>query len=121
MSDQPKKDWKALEKHYKKLSEVYQFAYDDQIRVSKAIMVLQGVFTEMYSELIKFQQKGGNNPNAENRLNTAIEQLQIISSIQTENFILKQNNKQLSLSNSKLTEKINQLETEIFRIQNIEN
>lgn len=114
------KAWSKSEKYFRDLSEIYQFAYNDQTTVAKAIMTLQGVFAEMYSELIKYQQKGGKNENAELRLKTAIEQMQILSSIQTDNFILKQNIKKVNSANDRLLSRVNELEEFIHRMQEIE-
>lgn len=113
------KAWTKAERYFRDLSEIYQFAYNEQTIVSKSIMTLQGVFTEMYSELIKYQQKGGKNENAELRLKTAIEQMQILSSLQTDNYILKQNLKKVNASNDKLLSKVNELEEFIYRMREV--
>ena len=113
------KAWSKAERHFRDLSEIYQFAYNEQITVAKSIMTLQGVFTEMYSELIKYQQKGGKNENAEIRLKTAIDHLQILSSLQTDNYILKHNIKKVNIANQKLHSKVNELEEFIHRMQEV--
>lgn len=123
-NSQPKKDWKVLERHYKNLSEVWEFSYRDQTRVSEALMILQGCIVEMHSDLIAFEQKNGNKATekSKSRLVLLTEKLQILSEIQTENFNLKYHNKLYLKEITNLRQKLNiekKIEKEQTELQNL--
>lgn len=111
MEDKPKKDWKVLERHYKLLSEVWEFSYRDQTQVPEALMILQGCLVEMHSDLIAFEQKNGNKlaQKSKDRLILLTEKIQVISSVQSENYSLKFHNKKLISENEKLVNQINEM------------
>lgn len=114
-NEPPKKDWKALERHYKLLSEVWSHEYDDQVQVSKAIMIMHGCLVEMHSEVIKFEIKHGTERStpAYNRLKILEDQLAIISKVQDDYYRIKYNHKRLLNDNEKLKSIILEMEKSI--------
>lgn len=117
--EQPKKDWKVLERHYKALSEVWEHSYKDQTQIPEALMILQGCLIEMHSDLIVFEQKNGNKSvqKSKQRLALLTEKIQVISSIQSDNYSLKFHNKKLLKENNDLRIRLG----EKIRIDNNEN
>lgn len=111
MEEQPKKDWKVLERHYKNLSEVWEFSYKDQTQVAEALMILQGCLIEMHSDIISFEQKNGSKSTqkSKDRLILLTEKIQLISSIQSDNYALKHHNKKLVMANQNLANRINEM------------
>jgi len=79
--------------HYKGLSGMYQLTYDDDTAVHAAIIILQGIYVELQSDLLQFKQKNGNSDRVEKsqkRLCLLDSQLDILAKIQTSNISLKQ-------------------------------
>jgi len=112
-SEKPKKDWKVLERHYKLLSEVWSYEYDDQTRVSKAIMLLHGCLVEMHSQVIEMEMKHGKSDKlqkSEDRLMFIENQISEISRVQDDYYRIKRNNKSALLENERLKSIIFEME-----------
>ena len=110
---EPKKDWKVLERHYKLLSEVWSYEYDDQARVSVAIMHLHGCLVEMHSQVIEMEIKHGKTAKikkSEERLLFIEEQINIVSKVQDDYLRIKRNNKSSLFEIEKLKQQIFDME-----------
>jgi len=121
-SEKPKKDWKVLERHYKLLSEVWSYHYEDQTRVSKAIMVMHGVLVEMHSEVIQFEKKHGRSEKlakSYDRLEVLELQLKEISTVQDDYYRIKMHSKGVILENMQLREEISRLNKLAKEAENI--
>lgn len=101
----------TYEKHYKDLSEMWHYAYDDQIKVSEAMMIIYGCIVEMHSDIIQFEIKNGSEKTkkSKKRLEVIQENIQKIASVQSDNYILKLHNKRLADRNFKLESKLNEI------------
>jgi len=106
---EPKKDWKVLERHYKLLSEVWQFEYHDSTKISLAIMIMHGVLVEMHSEVIQFEIKHGGSEKTTksyNRLLVLEKQLDEISRVQDDFFAMRFAFKKIAKENYELKVKL---------------
>lgn len=110
---EPKKDWKVLERHYKLLSEVWQFEYHDSTKISLAIMIMHGVLVEMHSEVIQFEIKHGGSEKTTksyNRLLVLERQIEQISKVQDDFFAMRFAYKELNNENLRLKNIIFEME-----------
>lgn len=78
--------------YYKGLAGMYQLTYDDDTVIHSVIMILQGIYVELQSDLLQFKVKNGNNERvqkSQSRLSLLADQLSKLSKIQTDNVNLK--------------------------------
>lgn len=106
-----------IERHYRNLSEVYKSAYNISLEVPEALMTIQGVTTEMISDLIAYHERNGTTETftrSMNRLLVLESYLGILSQINTESYTL-------NLINRKLRERNLYLESRVVELEGQQN
>jgi len=106
------------EKHYRNLSEIYQIEYNNQIEVAECLMVVQGISVEMLSDCLQFaNKKGGHTIESQksyDRVKLLLSKLNLLSSIQSDNYALK-------LINRKNSDKIIRMQKKLIEYERIYN
>jgi len=102
-----------LERHYRNLSDVYQTAYYESTEVSESIMKIQGVMTEMISDLLAFQERNGATESftrSMNRILVIESSMGLLSKINTESYTTNLINRRLNLRNIYIESRVKELE-----------
>lgn len=102
--------------YYKGLAGMYQLTYDDDMQVHQCIMLLQGIYVELQSDLLQFKQKNGHSDRvskSQRRLDLLHDQLDTLSKIQTSNVILKNTVRTLEAKNHLQWCEINDLKSQL--------
>ena len=102
-----------LERHYRNLSDVYQTAYHESTEVSESIMKIQGVMTEMISDLLAFQERNGATESftrSMNRILVIESSMGLLSKINTESYTTNLINRRLNLRNIYIESRVKELE-----------
>lgn len=103
--------------YYKGLSGMYQLTYDDDTAVHSALIILQGIYVELQSDLLQYKQKNGNSDRVEKsqtRINLLREQIDFLSKLQTSNISLKAHLKRLEQKNYMQYCQINDLQQQLI-------
>lgn len=102
-----------LERHYRSLSECYRVNYEFSVEVAEALMSIQGVTTEMISDLMAYHERNGSTENFQRSMNRILlmeSKLGRLSEINTENYTLNLVNRRLSKRNIYLEARVVELE-----------
>lgn len=101
------------EQHYRNLSELYRANYEFSIRVAESLMTIQGVTTEMISDLMAYHERNGSTENFQRSMNRILvmeSKLGQLSEINTENYTLGLINRRLAKRNLYLEARVVELE-----------
>ena len=101
------------ERHYRDLSELYRVNYEFSVEVAEALMSIQGVTTEMISDLMAYHERNGSTENFQRSMNRILlmeSKLGRLSGINTENYTLNLVNRRLSKRNLYLEARVVELE-----------
>lgn len=101
------------EKHYRNLSELYRANYEFSVSVAEALMTIQGVTTEMISDLMAYHERNGSTDNFKRSMNRILVmegKLGQLSEINTENYTLTLINRRLAKRNLYLEARVVELE-----------
>jgi hypothetical protein len=101
------------ERHYRDLSELYRVNYEFSVEVAEALMSIQGVTTEMISDLMAYHERNGSTENFQRSMNRILlmeSKLGRLSEINTENYTLNLVNRRLSKRNLYLEARVVELE-----------
>lgn len=102
-----------LERHYRNLSEIYRANYEFSIQIAEALMTIQGVTTEMISDLMSYYDRNGATETFTRSMNRIIimeKKLGELSEINTENYTLTLINRRLNQRNIYLENRVKELE-----------
>lgn len=102
-----------LEHHYRNLSEIYRANYEFSIQIAEALMTIQGVTTEMISDLMSYYDRNGATETFTRSMNRIIimeKKLGELSEINTENYTLTLINRRLNQRNIYLENRVKELE-----------
>jgi hypothetical protein len=101
------------ERHYRDLSELDRVNYEFSVEVAEALMSIQGVTTEMISDLMAYHERNGSTENFQRSMNRILlmeSKLGRLSEINTENYTLNLVNRRLSKRNLYLEARVVELE-----------
>lgn len=99
--------------YYKGLAGMYQLTYEDDTAILEAEMILQGIFVELQSDLLKYKIKNGSDErvaSSQKRLTLMANQLRIITHIQSNNYILKTKLREMEVKDHLQFEQIKELQ-----------
>lgn len=102
-----------LERHYRNLSEIYRANYEFSIQIAEALMTIQGVTTEMISDLMAYYDRNGATETFTRSMNRILimeKKLGELSEINTENYTLTLINRRLNQRNIYLENRVKELE-----------
>lgn len=102
-----------LERHYRNLSEIYRVNYEFSIQIAEALMTIQGVTTEMISDLMAYHERNGATETFTRSMNRILimeKKLGELSEINTENYTLTLINRRLNQRNIYLENRVKELE-----------
>lgn len=102
-----------LERHYRNLSEIYRANYEFSIQIAEALMTIQGVTTEMISDLMSYYDRNGATETFTRSMNRILimeKKMGELSEINTENYTLTLINRRLNQRNIYLENRVKELE-----------